>query len=72
MHREVHAAEASGFVGFFDAVNGELRAENLLCSATERAGRLHEHTARTARGVEYVPMIGFKDFDDQVDDAGGV
>jgi hypothetical protein len=61
VHGKVHAAEASGFVGLLDAVDGQFRAGILLVLGHE-AGGGHEHAARTARGVEDAPVIGLDDF----------
>ena len=67
---EVQAAEASGFVGFLDAVDGQLRCGILLMLGDE-ARRGDEHAARTARGVEDAPVVGLDDFGEEADDAAG-
>ncbi|MGA7394413.1 MAG: hypothetical protein WBW78_17290 [Terrimicrobiaceae bacterium] len=69
MHGEVQAAEAAGFVGLLDAVDGEFRAGVLLVLGHEAGGR-DEHAARAARGVEDAPVVGLDDFGEEADDAG--
>jgi hypothetical protein len=44
MHGEVEAAQAAGFVGLFDAADGEFGGGVLLVLGNE-ARRLHEHAA---------------------------
>jgi len=56
MHDEVHAAEASGFVGLLDAVDGQLRC-GIHFMFRHESSRRDEHDARTARGIEDAPVI---------------
>jgi hypothetical protein len=68
VHGEVEAAQAAGFVGFFDAADREFGGGIFLVLGDE-ARRLHEHAARTARGVEDAAVEGFDDFGEQAHDA---
>ena len=67
---EVQAAEAAGFVGLLDAVDGEFGGGVLLVLGHEARG-LDEHAAGTARGVEDAPVVGLDDFGEEADDAAG-
>ena len=67
---EVHAAEAAGFVGLLDAVDGEFGGGVLLVLRHEPGG-LDEHAARTAGGVEDAPVVGLDDLGEEPDDAAG-
>ena len=67
---EVQAAEASGFVGLLDAVDGEFGGGIFLMLGDE-ARRGDEHAARTARRVEDAPVVGLDDFGEEADDAAG-
>ena len=64
---EVHPAEATGFVGLLNAVDGEFGSGVLLVLRHE-ARRLDEHAARTAGGVEDESVVGFDDFREQTND----
>ena len=67
---EIQAAEAAGFIGFLDAVDGEFGGGILLMLGDEARGG-DEHAARTARGVEDAPVVGLDDFGEEADDAAG-
>jgi hypothetical protein len=68
VHGEVEAAQAAGFVGLFDAADGQFGSRILLMLG-DKARRLHEHAAGAAGGVENAAMEGFDDFAEQPDDA---
>ena len=68
MHGEVETAQAAGFVGLFDAADGEFGSGVLLVLGNE-ARRLHEHAAGTAGGVKDAAVEGFDDLGQQLDDA---
>jgi len=70
VHGEVEAGEAAGLVGLLDAADGELGGGVLVVLGHE-AGRLHEHAARAAGGVEDAAVEGLDHLGEQLHDAGG-
>jgi hypothetical protein len=38
----------------------------------DKVGRLDEHAAQSADGVQDLPVVGLDDFDDELDDRGRV
>jgi hypothetical protein len=68
MDGEVQTTKAAGFVGLFNAVNGELGGGVLLMLRHEPR-RLHEHAARTARRIEDAAVVGLDHLGEQADDA---
>ena len=69
MHGEVQAAEASGFIGFLDVVDGEFRGGRFfLCSETKRAEETNmppePHAgSRMGNGVRRPDFIGHSSYE---------
>ncbi len=70
VHRQVEAAEAAGFVGLLDAVDGQL-GRGVAAVFGHEARRLHEHAAGAAGRVEDAAVERFADLGQQLDDAAG-
>ena len=65
---KVQAAEASGFVGFLDAVDGEFRRRVLFMFRHEPRG-LDKHAPRTTCRIENASVIRLDNFGEKADDA---
>ena len=68
MDGEVHATEATGFVGLLHSVDGEFVGGVLLVLLHEPRGG-DEHTARTAGWVEDAAVERFNDLGEQANNA---
>jgi len=69
VHGQVHARERDRGADFLLAVDRQL-ARGIFLVLCNEAGALHEHAARTGRGIKHRAVIRFEHFHDETYDAG--
>jgi hypothetical protein len=71
VHGQIEPGEAGGVGDTLLAVDGDVGG-GVFAVFFQKVGRLDEHAAGTAGGIEDAAVVGFEDFDDQPDEGGGV
>ena len=70
IHREIHLGEVDGLESLFLPINEHAAVAVLqfLAMLLNELRRLHEHAARTARGIEHLAAVRLDDLHHEADD----